>query len=105
MSRMTSKGQITIPKDVRTALGLKPGDEVDFVQNKGVIQLRRKVDAEAFMAAIERARKALVPDAFEMSVDEIMEELRGPALTPEELEELGQDTEEARRILREIRGR
>jgi len=29
---MTSKGQITIPKDVRDALGLEPGTKVDFVR-------------------------------------------------------------------------
>jgi len=29
---VTSKGQITIPIQVRTALGLKAGDRVDFVE-------------------------------------------------------------------------
>jgi antitoxin PrlF len=29
---MTSKGQITIPAIVRTALGVKAGDRVEFVQ-------------------------------------------------------------------------
>jgi AbrB family looped-hinge helix DNA binding protein len=28
---MTSKGQLTIPKEIRERLGLKPGDKVDFV--------------------------------------------------------------------------
>lgn len=27
---MTSKGQITVPKDVREAMGLTPGTKVDF---------------------------------------------------------------------------
>ena len=27
---MTSKGQITVPKDVREAMGLTPGTRVDF---------------------------------------------------------------------------
>jgi len=29
--RVTSKGQVTIPIDVRTKLGIRPGTEVDFV--------------------------------------------------------------------------
>ncbi|MCW2786741.1 MAG: hypothetical protein JWP74_3258 [Marmoricola sp.] len=29
---MTSKGQITIPKDVRDELGLEPGVKIDFVR-------------------------------------------------------------------------
>lgn len=31
MSRMTSKGQTTIPKEIREQLGLKPGDRVAFI--------------------------------------------------------------------------
>ena len=30
-AKMTSKGQITVPKDVRMKLNLKPGDRVRFV--------------------------------------------------------------------------
>lgn len=29
---LTSKGQLTLPKDVREALGVGPGDRVDFVR-------------------------------------------------------------------------
>jgi AbrB family looped-hinge helix DNA binding protein len=29
---LTSKGQLTLPKDVRDALGVGPGDRVDFVR-------------------------------------------------------------------------
>ena len=38
---MTSKGQITVPKDVRDALGLVTGSRVDFTRTKdGVYELR-----------------------------------------------------------------
>ncbi len=32
---MTSKGQMTLPKDVRDDLGLKPGDKLDIVKRGG----------------------------------------------------------------------
>ncbi|MGB6744852.1 MAG: AbrB/MazE/SpoVT family DNA-binding domain-containing protein [Terracidiphilus sp.] len=32
-AKVTSKGQITIPAEVRKALGLKPGVRIDFFQN------------------------------------------------------------------------
>ena len=33
-STVTSKGQVTIPKEVRDQMGLKPGDRIDFVKDK-----------------------------------------------------------------------
>lgn len=33
LATVTSKGQITIPLEVRTELNLKPGDQVEFVRN------------------------------------------------------------------------
>jgi antitoxin PrlF len=40
-AKMTSKGQITVPKDVRLKLNLKPGDRVLFiVEDDGVVRLR-----------------------------------------------------------------
>jgi antitoxin PrlF len=41
ISRITSKGQITIPKAVRTALGLQDGDLVSFSIDDEVATLRR----------------------------------------------------------------
>lgn len=34
VATLTSKGQITLPKEIRTALGLNTGDKVDFVRMK-----------------------------------------------------------------------
>jgi antitoxin PrlF len=33
-STVTSKGQITIPKEIRDQMGLKPGDRVDFIKDR-----------------------------------------------------------------------
>jgi len=37
--RITSKGQVTIPQQVREQLGLHPGDEVDVVVRAGVARI------------------------------------------------------------------
>lgn len=40
LSKVTSKGQVTIPKPIRSALGLEPGDRVDFrVSSDGQVVL------------------------------------------------------------------
>lgn len=38
-STVTSKGQITLPRDVRKALSLSAGDKVDFVEVDGGFKL------------------------------------------------------------------
>jgi len=43
MSRVTSKGQVTIPKRIRDHLGLKTGSEVEFtIVGEGQIGLKTK---------------------------------------------------------------
>jgi AbrB family looped-hinge helix DNA binding protein len=39
-STVTSKGQITIPKEIRRALGIRQGSRVSFAQKAGKIELR-----------------------------------------------------------------
>jgi AbrB family looped-hinge helix DNA binding protein len=55
-SRLTSKGQATIPADVRKALNLKTGDRVLFELKGGTVSLRRaeKLD-RGFMALADAA--------------------------------------------------
>lgn len=38
-TKVTAKGQTTIPKPIRDALGLKPGDRVLFVRKKDEVLL------------------------------------------------------------------
>jgi AbrB family looped-hinge helix DNA binding protein len=44
MPRVSEKGQVTIPKDVRELLGIHPGDEVEFEKENGDIKIIKKVD-------------------------------------------------------------
>lgn len=41
IAKMTSKGQLTIPKDVRIALGLNTGDKVLFIEKRRSIFYRQ----------------------------------------------------------------
>jgi len=53
--KVTSKGQITIPIEIRERLGLLPGTEVDFVvEGEGVRILRRYSGGEGRGAKIVR---------------------------------------------------
>jgi len=47
MPRVTTKGQVTIPKRVREALGLEPGDEVAFEQTESGYTLRKEAPTTA----------------------------------------------------------
>ncbi|WP_263808678.1 AbrB/MazE/SpoVT family DNA-binding domain-containing protein [Salinibacter sp.] len=40
-STLTSRGQTTIPKPIREALGLQPGDRVEFTLEEDRVLLRR----------------------------------------------------------------
>ncbi|MBI4282039.1 MAG: AbrB/MazE/SpoVT family DNA-binding domain-containing protein [Chloroflexi bacterium] len=47
-TRITTKGQVTVPKEVRERLGLRPGDELEFIEEDGVYRLRKRTDPEVF---------------------------------------------------------
>lgn len=43
--RVTSKGQVTIPEQIRREEGLLPGTDVEFVREHGSVVLRRRRQA------------------------------------------------------------
>jgi AbrB family looped-hinge helix DNA binding protein len=73
MATVTRKGQITLPKNVRDALGLIPGCQVEFELEPGRAILRKHVAPEVF----ERWQGQLRGKLLTGSVDEFMELLRG----------------------------
>jgi AbrB family looped-hinge helix DNA binding protein len=70
--RITSKGQITIPKVVREGLGLRPGDEVDFVVDGGAYRLRKVVRTNPFSRY-----RAFLKGVARQDPDELVRQLRG----------------------------
>ena len=39
-ARITSKGQITVPRDIRRTLGVRPGDQLLFEVDEGGVRVR-----------------------------------------------------------------
>ena len=58
-STLTSKGQTTIPKDVRKRLNLHPGDRLEFVidEDGRVLVLPASVDASELAGRLKRPAK------------------------------------------------
>ncbi|MFY9971893.1 MAG: AbrB/MazE/SpoVT family DNA-binding domain-containing protein [Roseiarcus sp.] len=77
--RITAKGQVTIPQDVRERAGLIPGTDVEFELEAGVVRLvkttrggRRKTRGQKL---VDRLRGG---GDFKMTTDEILALMRGP---------------------------
>jgi AbrB family looped-hinge helix DNA binding protein len=72
--RVTVKGQVTIPRDIREQLGIKPHSEVEFVVEGSRVYLRKRETAApgkqvlALLAGSANAR---------FSTDEILQLTRG----------------------------
>lgn len=73
MSRVTQKGQVTIPKEVREALGIDVGDEVRFrCTDRGTVEVIKVARPSPF-----RKYKGALKHLRGKKVDEILDELRG----------------------------
>ena len=69
--RVTERGQVTIPKNIRERFGFEPETEVEFVVSEGAVLLVHRAGARK--AAVQRlyGRKN-----FGASTDELMKLLR-----------------------------
>lgn len=80
--RVTSKGQVTIPRHIRQRRGLGPGTEVEFLEKGGEVVVMRsrvrgrrsKPAADDFADYLERVREIV---DLGMTTDEFMQLLRG----------------------------
>lgn len=68
-AKVTSKGQITIPKKIREKLNISPGDKINFVEeNDGEIKIYpQKKSIERLKGILHR------PDQKALSIEEMNE--------------------------------
>ena len=71
-TKITTKGQATIPKEIRLRLGLGPGDELEFVEVDGEIVLRKRVKDSLF-----KDYRGYLKELAGKDPDELVEESRG----------------------------
>jgi len=63
IAKVTSKGQITIPIDIRRKLGVKDGDKILFVEEQGQI-----IMMNSSMAALQKAQAAFAGEAEQLGL-------------------------------------
>ena len=71
-SRLSAKGQVTIPKELRESVGLQPGDMVGYEIKNGVISLTR---IEPFDAAFHAALSDTLDEWVTREDDEAFRDL------------------------------
>ncbi|MCD7099232.1 AbrB/MazE/SpoVT family DNA-binding domain-containing protein [Stenotrophomonas sp. MMGLT7] len=72
---MTSKGQVTIPQDIREALDLGPSSEIGFVREGGRVWLRRRAPGAAQARGLVTRLRG--PATARPSTEQIMALTRG----------------------------
>ncbi|MBT3682117.1 MAG: AbrB/MazE/SpoVT family DNA-binding domain-containing protein [Candidatus Marinimicrobia bacterium] len=78
-TKMSSKGQIVIPEDVRNRLGLKSGDRFMVIGDDGVVVLKalQTPDLSEFDELIESVRlQASLAGVTESDIEESIQEAR-----------------------------
>lgn len=71
-TKMTTKGQVTVPKGVRERLGLRPGDEIEFIEEDGMFRVRKRLTE----TPLKKYRGYLKGSAGS-DPDKLVEEMRG----------------------------
>jgi antitoxin PrlF len=67
---ITSKGQLTLPKEIRTALGVGPGDRLAFrVHEDGVVTVEsEKLDLQSLRGTVRTKVKGVTIDAMNEAI-------------------------------------
>lgn len=76
-AKVTSKGQITVPLEIRKSLGIKPGDHLRFEQKKNGISLVRDTEEDVFEKWRGIGTGFLIPGKDKASLVAFFREMRG----------------------------
>jgi len=75
--RITSKGQVTIPKEIREEFGFLPGTEIEFVREDSEIRIRKvpggRTRGDEIVEHLEKAHGG----DYKMTTEEVMRLTRG----------------------------
>jgi len=74
-TRVSERGQVTIPKKIRKRLGIRPGQVLEVDEERGRVVMSKIVQEDVF----ERLTGILKLDK---TTDELIDEMRGPAELP-----------------------
>ncbi|MGH7588060.1 MAG: AbrB/MazE/SpoVT family DNA-binding domain-containing protein [Gemmatimonadota bacterium] len=74
-TKVSERGQVTIPKKIRKRLGIRPGQVLEVDEERGRVVMSKVVQEDVF----ERLTGILKLDK---TTDELIEEMRGPAELP-----------------------
>ena len=57
-STVTTKGQVTIPKSIRDAMGIIPNDRIDFILKGELVYIQPLKTIKAFRGAVKKKASA-----------------------------------------------
>lgn len=69
---ISEKGQITVPKPLRDRLGIRPGDRLEFTEDRGGFVVRKATDGDPVQAVYGILN-------LDQSTDDALRALRGEA--------------------------
>jgi AbrB family looped-hinge helix DNA binding protein len=77
--RITAKGQVTIPQDIREQAGLMPGTDVEFEMVAGVVRLLKATPGARRTRGQKLVESLRAQGDFKMTTDDIIALMRGPS--------------------------
>jgi AbrB family looped-hinge helix DNA binding protein len=71
-TKITTKGQITVPKQVRERMGLQTGDELEFIEEGSIYRIKKHISPSSL-----KKYRGCLKDYIGHDPDRIIEEMRG----------------------------